>query len=67
MDREKLLYKSTTTTTKNTYKFKDFQTIRTSGKDIYNGEISLDEGDEYQSELKKQSLRVKRKNKKRKT
>ena len=78
MDREKLLYKSTTTTTTtttNTYNFKDFRTIRTSGEDIYNGEISLDEADEYQSDLadkisdfiKKQSLKVKRKNKKRKT
>ena len=41
MDREKLFYKSN----KNTYDFKEFQTIRTFGEDIYNGEISLDEAD----------------------
>ena len=47
MDREKLFYKSN----KNTYNFKEFQTIRTFGEDIYNGEISLGEADEYQSGL----------------
>ena len=47
MDREKLFYKSN----KNTYNFKEFQTIRTFGEDIYNGEISLGEADEYQSDL----------------
>ena len=47
MDTEKLFYKSN----KNAYNFKDFQTIRTFGEDIYNGEISLDESDEYQSDL----------------
>ena len=47
VNREKLFYKSN----KNTYNFKEFQTIRTFGEDIYNGEISLDEADEYQSDL----------------
>ena len=47
VDTEKLFYKSN----KNAYNFKDFQTIRTFGEDIYNGEISLDESDEYQSDL----------------
>ena len=47
VDREKLFYKSN----KNTYNFKEFQTIRTFGEDFYNGEISLDEADEYQSDL----------------
>ena len=47
MDREKLFYKSN----KNTYDFKEFQTIRTFGEDIYNGEISLDEAGKYQWDL----------------
>ena len=70
VNREKLFYKSN----KNTYNFKEFQTIRTFGEDFYNGEISLDEADEYQSDLadkindfiKKTKPKMKRKNKKKK-
>ena len=35
----------------NIYNFKKFQRIRTFGKDIYNGEITLEEADKDQSEL----------------
>ena len=47
MDREKLIYK----TNKNTYNFKNFQTIRTFGDDIYNGEITLEEANKSQEKL----------------
>ena len=47
MNREKLFYKSN----KNTYNFKDFRTIRTFGEYIYEGETTLDEADEGQSDL----------------
>ena len=47
VDREKLFYKSN----KNKYDFKNFQTIRTFGEDICNGEITLEEADKDQSNL----------------
>ena len=47
MDREKLIYK----TDKHTYDFRKFNTIRTFGKDIDNGKITLEEADESQSDL----------------
>ena len=47
VDREKLFYKSD----KNKYNFKNFQTIRTFGKDIYEGKITFEKADEYQSNL----------------
>ena len=47
VDREKLFYKSN----KNKYNFKNLHTIRTFGKYIYNGEITLKEADEYQSNI----------------
>ena len=47
IDREKLVYK----TDKHTYDFRKFNTIRTFGKDIYNGKITLEEADESQSDL----------------
>ena len=47
IDREKLIYK----TNKHTYDFRKFNTIRTFGKDIYNGKITLEEADESQSDL----------------
>ena len=70
MNRGRLFYKSG----KKTYNFKDFQTIRTFREDIYEGETTLDEADEYQSDLankidgllKTQSPTLKRKNKKNK-
>ena len=47
IDREKLVYKASG----NTYDFRNFQTIRTFGKDIYEGEITLEEADKDQSDL----------------
>ena len=46
-DREKLFYQSN----KNKYNFKKFQVIRVFGKDIYNGEITLEEADKDQPKL----------------
>ena len=47
VDREKLVYRAS----EYTYSFQNFQTIRTFGRDIYNGEITLKEADEDQSSL----------------
>ena len=47
IDREKLIYKSN----KYTYDFRNFQTIRTFGEDIYEGEITFEEADEDKSDL----------------
>ena len=47
IDRKNLIYKA-----KNeSYSFKNFRTIRVFGKDIYNGMITLEEADKYQSSL----------------
>ena len=47
VDREKLVYK----TNEYTYTFKNFQTTKTFGRDIYEGNITLKAADEYQAEL----------------
>ena len=47
VDREKLIYK----TNEYTYSFKNFQTIKTFGRDIYEGKITIKEADEYQADL----------------
>ena len=47
VDRENLVYEAS----EYEYNFQNFLTIRTFGRDIYNGEITLKEGDEYQSSL----------------
>ena len=47
VDREKLLYKASG----NTYDFRKFQTIRTFGKDIYEGQINLEEAVKDQPDL----------------
>ena len=47
IDREKLVYKAC----RNTDDFRKFQTIRTFGKDIYNGITILEEADKNQSDL----------------
>ena len=47
IDRSKLVYK----TDSNTFDFRKFNTVRTFGKDIYNGKITLEEVDESQSDL----------------
>ena len=36
---------------KYTYSFKNFQAIKTFGKDIYNGEVTLKEADDDQADL----------------
>ena len=47
IDREKLIYK----TNEYTYSFKNFQTIKTFGRDIYEGKITIEEADKYQTGL----------------
>ena len=47
VDREKLIYKAN----KHTYDFRKFSTIRTFGESIYNGQTTLKEADESQSDL----------------
>ena len=47
VDREKLTYK----TNEYTYSFKNFQTIKTFGRDIYEGKITIEEANEYQTDL----------------
>ena len=43
LDREKLIYE----TDEYTYSFKNFQIIKTFGRDIYQGEITIKQADEY--------------------
>ena len=47
VDREKLIYE----TNEYTYSFKNFQTIKTFGQDIYEGKIAIEEANEYQTDL----------------
>ena len=47
LDKEKLIYE----TDEYTYSFKNFQTIKTFGRDIYEGNITIKEADEYQADL----------------
>ena len=47
VDREKLIYK----TNEYTYSFKNFQTIKTFGRDIYEVKITLEKANEYQTDL----------------
>ena len=47
VDREKLIYE----TNEYTYSFKNFQTIKTFGRDIYEGKITIEQADEYQKDL----------------
>ena len=47
VDREKLIYE----TDEYTYSFKNFQTIKTFGRDIYEGKITIEEANEYQTDL----------------
>ena len=66
--REKLVYK----TNKYTYSFENFQTIKTFGKNIYDGTITLEEANDYQTDLlaeiinfkEKQNQKVQKKKKK---
>ena len=47
VDREKLVYE----TSKYTYSFKYFQTRKTFGREIYEGKITIEEDNEYQTNL----------------
>ena len=47
VDRENLVYE----TNEYTYSFKNFQTIKTFGTDIYEGKITTEEANEYQTDL----------------
>ena len=47
VDRDKLIYE----TNKYMYSFKNFQTIKTFGRDIYEGKITLEKANEYQFSL----------------
>ena len=47
VDREKLIYE----TNEYTYSFKNFQTIKTFGRGIYEGKITFEKANEYQTDL----------------
>ena len=47
VDREKLIYE----TDEYTYSFKNFETIKAFGRDIYECKITVKEADEYQANL----------------
>ena len=47
VDREKLIYE----TNEYTYSFKNVQTIKNFGRDIYEGKITIKEADKYQKDL----------------
>ena len=59
VDREKLFYD----TNEYTYSFKNYQTIKNFGKDIYDSTITLKEVDEYQTGLLVEILNFKEKTK----
>ena len=59
VDRQKLIYK----TNEYTYSFKNFQTIKTFGRDIYEGKITIKEADEYQADLLIEIINFKKKTK----
>ena len=56
VDREKLIYK----TDEYTYSFKNFQTIKTFGRDIYEGKITIKEDNEYQTDLLAEIMSLKK-------
>ena len=47
VEREKLIYK----TNEYTYSFKNLKTKKTFGRDIYEGKITLEEAEKYQTDL----------------
>ena len=59
VDREKLFYK----TNEYTYNFRNLQTIKTFGKDIYDGTITLKEAKDYQNDLLMEIINFKKKTK----
>ena len=60
VDREKIVFET------NEYKFsfQNFQTIKTFGKDIYDGTITVKEADDYQTNLLVKIMNFRRKKKK---
>ena len=59
VDREKLIFRAS----EYTYNFQNFQTIKTSGRDIYNGKITLKKADEDQASLLVEIMNFKKKTK----
>ena len=56
VDREKFIYE----TNEYTYSFKNFQTIKAFGRDIYEGKITIKEADEYQKDLLVETMSFKK-------
>ena len=63
VDREKLIFE----TNEYTYSFKNFQTIKTFGRDIYEGKITIKEADEYQKDLLVEIMNFRKTKKKKKS
>ena len=63
VDREKFIYE----TNEYTYSFKNFQTIKTFGRDIYEGKITTKEADEYQKDLLVEIMNFRKTKKKKKS
>ena len=59
VDRQKLIYE----TNEYTYSFKNFRTIKTFGRDIYEGKITLENSNEYQTDLLAEIINFKKKTK----
>ena len=59
VDREKLIFRAS----EYTYNFQNFQTIKISGRDIYNGKITLKKADEDQASLLVEIMNFKKKTK----
>ena len=62
VDWQKLIYE----TNEYTYSFKNFQTIKTFGRDIYEGKITIKEADEYQKDLLVEIMNFRKTKKKKK-
>ena len=63
VDREKLVYE----TNEYKYSFKNVQTIKTFGRDIYEGKITLEKANEYQTNLLAQIIDFRANSKPKKT
>ena len=59
IDRENIIYRAS----ENTYRFQNFQTIKTFGRDIYNDKITLKEADQDQRNLLVEIMNFKKKTK----
>ena len=56
VDREKFIYEKN----EYIYSFKNFQTIKTASRDIYEGNITIEEANEYQTSLLAESMGFKK-------